>query len=66
VLDPWFVANANVGPNRWRFLKESLENLDSSLRKLGSRLFVVRGKPNQVFETIFEVFGGLTLSMKTP
>ena len=59
VLDPWFVANMKVGPNRWRFLQESLENLDSSLRKLGSRLFVIRGKPRPVFESLFEVKIGL-------
>ena len=55
VLDPWFVANMNVGPNRWRFLQESLTDLDASLRKVGTRLFVIRGKPKEVFETIFEV-----------
>jgi cryptochrome len=54
VLDPWFVKNARVGSNRWRFLQESLDDLDSSLRKLGSRLFVLRGNPQQVFEKIFK------------
>ncbi|XP_062856908.1 cryptochrome-2 isoform X2 [Trichomycterus rosablanca] len=53
VLDPWFAA-ANVGLNRWRFLLESLEDLDTSLRKLNSRLFVVRGQPANVFPTLFK------------
>ena len=37
ILDPWFVKNANVGNNRWRFLIESLQDLDRSLKKLNSR-----------------------------
>ena len=54
VLDPWFVKNANVGDNRWRFLQQSLVDLDSSLRKRGSRLFVLKGKPDEVFEKYFK------------
>ncbi|XP_029901293.1 cryptochrome-2-like isoform X2 [Myripristis murdjan] len=54
VLDPWFAGSANVGLNRWRFLLESLEDLDSSLRKLNSRLFVVRGQPTDVFPRLFK------------
>lgn len=37
VLDPWFVKNAKVGPNRWRFLAQTLADLDAGLRKLKSR-----------------------------
>ncbi|KAM4630807.1 cryptochrome-2-like isoform 2-T2 [Polymixia lowei] len=54
VLDPWFAGSANVGLNRWRFLLESLEDLDTSLRKLNSRLFVVRGQPTDVFPCLFK------------
>ncbi|KAM3870060.1 cryptochrome-2 [Diretmus argenteus] len=54
ILDPWFAGSANVGVNRWRFLLESLEDLDISLRKLNSRLFVVRGQPTDVFPRIFK------------
>uniref|UniRef100_A0A8C7D7N4 Cryptochrome circadian regulator 2 n=1 Tax=Oncorhynchus kisutch TaxID=8019 RepID=A0A8C7D7N4_ONCKI len=54
ILDPWFAGSANVGINRWRFLLESLEDLDSSLRKLDSRLFVVRGQPANVFPSLFK------------
>uniref|UniRef100_W5NBN8 Cryptochrome circadian regulator 2 n=1 Tax=Lepisosteus oculatus TaxID=7918 RepID=W5NBN8_LEPOC len=54
ILDPWFAASANVGINRWRFLLESLEDLDASLRKLNSRLFVVRGQPADVFPRLFK------------
>ena len=37
ILDPWFVEHARVGINRWRFLIETLKNLDKNLRKLKSR-----------------------------
>ena len=53
MLDPWFVKNARVGVNRWRFLQETLTDLDQQLRKLGSRLIVVRGKPDVEFPELF-------------
>lgn len=37
VLDPWFVANARVGKNRWRFLSQTLTDLDATLKAVGSR-----------------------------
>ena len=54
ILDPWFAKHANVGVNRWRFLMQTLEDLDASLRKMGSRLFVLRGKPEEVLEKVFQ------------
>lgn len=54
ILDPWFVKNAKVGPNRWRFLIQSLNDLDSSLKKIGSRLFLIKGKPLESFQKIFK------------
>uniref|UniRef100_A0AAY4CJS5 Photolyase/cryptochrome alpha/beta domain-containing protein n=1 Tax=Denticeps clupeoides TaxID=299321 RepID=A0AAY4CJS5_9TELE len=54
VLDPWFADSGNVGISRWRFLLESLEDLNYSLRKLNSRLFVVRGQPTDVFPRLFK------------
>uniref|UniRef100_A0A673MNT0 Cryptochrome circadian regulator 3a n=1 Tax=Sinocyclocheilus rhinocerous TaxID=307959 RepID=A0A673MNT0_9TELE len=39
-LDPWFAGSSNLGVNRWRFLLQCLDDLDSNLRKLNSRLFV--------------------------
>lgn len=53
ILDPWIVKVMKVGPNRWRFLQESLADLDKTLRKLGTRLYVVRGKPEEVFPQMF-------------
>ncbi|KAK3872383.1 hypothetical protein Pcinc_022528 [Petrolisthes cinctipes] len=54
VLDPWFVANARVGKNRWRFLAQTLNDLDATLKAIGSRLYVIRGKPEEVFPKLFE------------
>jgi hypothetical protein len=45
VLDPFFANPDYVGVNRYSFLLQSLDDLDHSLRKLGSRLYVVLGKP---------------------
>ncbi|XP_075898678.1 cryptochrome-2 [Nelusetta ayraudi] len=54
ILDPWFAGAANVGINRWRFLLEALEDLDCSLKKLNSRLFVVKGQPTDVFPRLLK------------
>ncbi|KAI5610145.1 cryptochrome-1 isoform 2, partial [Silurus asotus] len=53
-LDPWFAGSSNLGVNRWRFLLQCLDDLDSSLRKLNSRLFVIRGQPANVFPRLFK------------
>ena len=56
ILDPWFVKNARVGPNRWRFLQQTLLDLDTNLKSLGSRLFVIRGSPESVLNEIFSAW----------
>lgn len=55
ILDPWFAGSSNVDINKWRFLLESLEDLDRGLRKLNSRLFVIRGQPAGVLPKLFRV-----------
>lgn len=37
ILDPGIIKWLRVGPNRWRFLQQSLEQLDANLRKINSR-----------------------------
>lgn len=54
ILDPWFTKMANVGINRWRFLLQSLQDLDNSLKRFNSRLFVVKGSPAEVFPILFK------------
>jgi cryptochrome len=46
VLDPKF-CQGQMNVNRHSFLLECLSDLDSSLRSVGSRLFVVHGKPEE-------------------
>jgi cryptochrome len=41
VLDPWFAETARVGVNRWRFLLQTLQNLDDNLRKVDSRFVII-------------------------
>uniref|UniRef100_A0A3Q2GL24 Cryptochrome-1 n=1 Tax=Cyprinodon variegatus TaxID=28743 RepID=A0A3Q2GL24_CYPVA len=62
ILDPWFAGSSSVGINRWRFLLHCLEDLDASLRKLNSRLFVIRGQPTDVFPRLFKEWNITQLS----
>ena len=48
VMDPKFANPARVGAVRYRFLLESLRDLDKSLQDKGSRLLVARGAPEDV------------------
>ncbi|CAK9164838.1 unnamed protein product [Ilex paraguariensis] len=57
VIDPHYMepdptafspGSSRAGLNRIRFLLESLVDLNSSLRKLGSRLLVLKGEPSEV------------------
>lgn len=57
VLDPHYLdpdqttfspGSARSGLNRIQFLLESLRDLDASLRRLGSRLLLLRGEPAPV------------------
>uniref|UniRef100_A0A182NGQ8 Photolyase/cryptochrome alpha/beta domain-containing protein n=1 Tax=Anopheles dirus TaxID=7168 RepID=A0A182NGQ8_9DIPT len=53
VLDPGIRKWLRVGPNRWRFLQQTLANLDENLRSINSRLYVVRGNPVDLFPKLF-------------
>lgn len=57
VIDPHYMepdptafspGSSRAGLNRIRFLLQSLADLDTSLKKLGSRLLVLKGEPSQV------------------
>ncbi|WCJ40620.1 Cryptochrome-1 [Euphorbia peplus] len=57
VIDPHYMdpdpqasspGSTLAGLNRIRFLLESLEDLDLSLKKIGSRLLIIKGEPSQV------------------
>ncbi|XP_053691981.1 cryptochrome-1 [Sabethes cyaneus] len=53
-LDPAILKWLKVGPNRWRFLQQSLVDLDNNLRRLNSRLYVVRGNPVELLPGLFK------------
>ena len=44
----------NICANKWRFLLECLNDLDESLRKFNSRLFIVKGQPIDAFPKLIE------------
>ncbi|KAJ8445570.1 hypothetical protein Cgig2_012458 [Carnegiea gigantea] len=63
VIDPHYMdpdpaafspGSARAGVNRIRFLLESLSDLDSNLRKLGSRLLILKGEPGEVLVRCLE------------
>jgi cryptochrome len=57
ILDPWFLQPDKIGVNRVQFLLESLADLDASFRARGSRLLVLRGKPQEVLPPVFKEWG---------
>jgi len=54
VIDPEYADPAKVGVLRYNFLLQSLEDLDRSLRQLGSRLFVAQGRPEDVLPGLWK------------
>ncbi|MCC5668197.1 deoxyribodipyrimidine photo-lyase [Nostoc sp. CHAB 5784] len=52
IIDPWFYTWADVGTARVRFLFESLENLNSNLQKLGSRLYLFEGNSIEILQEL--------------
>ncbi|XP_074417427.1 cryptochrome-2-like isoform X2 [Larus michahellis] len=61
ILDP---SSSRVGANAWRFLLDALRDLDGRLREMGSRLFVVRGCPEEVFPHLFHAWGTTRLTFE--
>ncbi|KAK6912169.1 Cryptochrome/DNA photolyase, FAD-binding domain [Dillenia turbinata] len=66
VIDPHYMepdhnafspGSARAGVNRIRFLLESLSDLDSSLRKMGSKLLVMKGEPSEVLIHCLKMWG---------
>ncbi|MFN6571968.1 FAD-binding domain-containing protein [Dendronalium sp. ChiSLP03b] len=52
IIDPWFYQWVDVGKARVQFLFESLENLDSNLQKLGSRLILFEGNSVEIIQEL--------------
>ena len=58
VLAPFLIGSLGNQCNlhcRYNFLLEALADLDGSLRKLGSRLFIAQGKPEEVLPVSFKL-----------
>ncbi|XP_064609637.1 cryptochrome-1-like [Liolophura sinensis] len=53
ILDGKVAGTETAGYNRWRFLLESLEDLDRSFKKLGGQLYVFKGDPVDIFRKLF-------------
>lgn len=71
VIDPHYMepdpnafspGSTRAGINRIRFLLESLADLDLSLKKLGSRLLVLKGEPSEALIRCLKevIFSSLT------
>uniref|UniRef100_A0A803W4C4 Cryptochrome-1 n=1 Tax=Ficedula albicollis TaxID=59894 RepID=A0A803W4C4_FICAL len=63
---PWFCPlMLDIGRlKQIRFLLQCLEDLDANLRKLNSRLFVIRGQPADVFPRLFKEWNIAKLSIE--
>jgi cryptochrome len=56
-LDPWFITEGKIGPNRLRFLLESLQDVHEGLSGLGSRLILLYGDPKEVIPSAAKAWG---------
>ena len=54
ILDPHFSNPEIVGVNRYSFLLQTLRDLDESLKNVGSRLYLFRGNPKNIFPILFD------------
>nr|AWY11208.1 photoreceptive cryptochrome [Tritonia tetraquetra] len=54
IFDGSVAGTKNAGFSRMQFLLETLKDLDNNLKAKGSRLYVFKGDPEQVFKNIFE------------
>lgn len=52
---PFFKGTKTAGYNRMRFLLESLQDLDESLKKYGGRLYIFHGDPVKILSGLFTV-----------
>jgi len=54
IIDPYFFQQwPDIGKLRVRFMLESLQELDLNLQKLGSRLYLLEGNSQEVWQQIF-------------
>lgn len=61
VLDPAILTQGTTGPARTRFLFDALRDVDQSLRKIGGRLIVRYGKPEEELARLVQETGATGL-----
>ncbi|XP_074647612.1 cryptochrome-1-like [Tubulanus polymorphus] len=54
IFDGFVAGTGTSGFNRFRFLHESLQSLDESLKKVGGRLYVFKGNAVKILKQLFE------------
>ncbi|XP_031630019.1 cryptochrome-2 [Contarinia nasturtii] len=54
ILDPEWTQFWRMSANKWRFLHQSLVQLDENLKTLNTRLYVIRGTPKEEFPRLFK------------
>lgn len=54
IEDPFLHASPYFSERRWAFLLGSLHDLDKQLRRLGSRLFYLKGRPQAVLSALIQ------------
>lgn len=64
-IDPYFAKPDYVGVNRYNFMLECITDLDSQLRRLGSRLFVLKGNPETTIVEAAERWGVQLLTFES-
>src|SRR5262245_19576000 len=57
ILDDTYLRDSNVGPSRFRFLRESLEELSEELEKIGGRLVLRRGPASRALPQLLSETG---------
>ena len=57
VVEPGYWQLPDTSERHWGFIRESLEDLDRQLRKVGSRLLVIHGDALDVLGTLHAHYG---------
>eukprot|EP00624_Nannochloropsis_granulata_P004169 evm.model.NODE_30997_length_5230_cov_21.084322.2 len=65
ILDPHFAKPEKIGVLRYRFMLQTIQDLDDNLRKLGSRLYVVQGQPVEALPRLFARWGVTKLTFES-
>jgi len=65
ILDPHFAKPEKIGVLRYRFMLQTIQDLDDNLRKLGSRLYVVQGQPIEALPRLFARWGVTKLTFES-